>query len=138
MNIFNRIVLILLALATMVAAGAVFLVSAGALAPETIAPTAWFADRLRPFAQFADRERSQALLVSAGLVALGLALLLLEICHAGRIRREDVREPAGRATPVVDRAVYEPARTDAFADFTRGRRRMTATSHGARLPPTMT
>ncbi len=99
MNVVNRILLILVALALVVAAGAVLLVTLGALDPEQLAPTAWLRDRLSPFTDLDDRNRAWTIGVCIAALLVGLVLLMLELKPSPR---EDwltlVQDPLGRVT----------------------------------------
>jgi hypothetical protein len=99
MNVVNRILLILLALAVVVAAIAVLLVTLGVLTPEQLAPTVWLRDRLLPFTDLDDRNRAWTIGVSIAALLVGLALLLLELKPPPRQDRLTLVEDAlGRVT----------------------------------------
>ena len=51
MNVFNRLLIILLDVAMLVVVSAVLLVALGVARPVDLAPTPWFTDRLVPFTQ---------------------------------------------------------------------------------------
>ncbi len=79
MSVFNRLLIILLDLLLLVAAGAVLLTAVGVTQPEQLAPTPWFVDRLVPFTQLDPTSWSWALGVSIVLLLVGLLLLFLEL-----------------------------------------------------------
>lgn len=79
MNVFNRLLIILLDLLLLVAAGAVLLVTLGVTPPEQLAPTPWFVDRLVPFTQLDPTGWSWTVGVSIVLLLVGLLLLFLEL-----------------------------------------------------------
>lgn len=84
MNVFNRLLLILLDLCLLVAVVAVLLVTGGLARPEQLAPTPWFADRLVPFTRLDPQPANWAVGITIGLGILGLALLALELRPAPR------------------------------------------------------
>lgn len=79
MNVFNRLLIILLDLLLLIALGAVLLVVLGLIRPEQIAPTPWFVDRLVPFTQLDPTSRSWAVGVSIVVFLVGLLLLFVEL-----------------------------------------------------------
>lgn len=79
MNVFNRLLIILLNLLLLVAAGAVLLTTLGGIRPEQLAPTPWFVDRLAPFTQLDPTSWSWAVGVSIAVLLVGLLLLFLEL-----------------------------------------------------------
>jgi hypothetical protein len=83
-NIFNRLLIILLAILVLVAAVAVLLTTLGIIQPGTLAPESWFADRLVPFTQLDPTNRTWAIVVSVALVVLALLLLILELRQGQR------------------------------------------------------
>jgi hypothetical protein len=78
-NVFNRLLIILLDLLLLVAAGAVLLVTLGVTAPERLAPTPWFVDRLVPFTQLDSTGWNWTVGVSLVLLLVGLLLLFFEL-----------------------------------------------------------
>jgi len=78
-NVFNRLLIILLDLLLLVTAGAVLLTTLGVARPEQLAPTPWFVDRLVPFARLDPTSWSWTVGVSVVLLLLGLLLLLFEL-----------------------------------------------------------
>ncbi len=84
MNTFNRLLIILLALVLLVAAGAVLLTTLHVTQPMQIAPSPWFADRLLPFAQLEPTLADWTVGVSLGLIVVALILLFLELRPAPR------------------------------------------------------
>ena len=79
MNLFNRLLIVLLALVLLVAAAAVLLVTLGLVQPADLAPAPWFADRLAPFAQLDPAPWGWTVGVCAGLLLVGLLLLVAEL-----------------------------------------------------------
>jgi len=79
MNVFNRLLLILLDLLLLVTAGAVLLTTLGVTQPKQLAPTPWFVDRLVPFTQLDPITRGWTVGVSIVLLLLGLLLLFFEL-----------------------------------------------------------
>jgi hypothetical protein len=78
-NVFNRLLIILLDLLLLGAAGAVLLVTLGVTPPEQLAPTPWFVDRLVPFTQLDPTAWSWTVGVSIVLLLVGLLLLFFEL-----------------------------------------------------------
>jgi hypothetical protein len=121
-SVFNRLLIILLDLLLLVAAGAVLLTTLGVTQPEQLAPTPWFVDRLAPLTQLDPTSWSWAVGVSIGLLLVGLLLLFLELRPGpreapritlkqdglGRVRvaragvRELVDREAGRVAGVME------------------------------------
>ena len=79
MNVFNRLLVILLDVALLVATVAVLLVALGLARPVDLAPVPWFADRLVPFTQIDPVSWSWAVGICLALVFAGLVLLVLEL-----------------------------------------------------------
>ncbi len=79
MSVFNRLLIILLALVMLVAAGAVLLTTLRVTQPAQLAPTPWFVDRLVPFTQLDPTLWSWAVGVSVVLLLVGLFLLFIEL-----------------------------------------------------------
>jgi hypothetical protein len=79
MGIFNRLLIILLDLLLLVAAGAVLLTALGLTRPEQLEPTPWWVDRLVPFTQLDPTSWSWAVGISSVLLLVGLLLLVLEL-----------------------------------------------------------
>ncbi len=84
MSVLNRLLVILLDLLLLVAAGAVLLTALRVTQPEQLAPTPWFVDRLVPFTQLDPTSWSWAVGVSFVLILVGLLLLVLELRPAPR------------------------------------------------------
>jgi hypothetical protein len=83
-NVFNRVLIILLALVLLVAAGAVLLTTLSVTQPAQLSPTAWFVDRLVPFTQLDPTLWSWA--VGASIVLLLVGLLCCSSSYArGRV-----------------------------------------------------
>lgn len=117
MNIFNRLLIILLDLLLVVAAGAVLLTTLGVTQPGQLAPTPWFVDRLVPFTHLDPTTWGWTVGVSIVLLLLGLLLLLFELRPGpreapqiivkqdglGRVRvaRDGVRELVDREAGLV-------------------------------------
>jgi hypothetical protein len=78
-NVFNRLLIILLDLLMLLAAGAVLMTALGITRPEQLAPTPWFLDRLALFPELDPGSWSWAVGVSILLLLLGLLLLFLEL-----------------------------------------------------------
>ncbi len=79
MSVFNRLLIILLDLLLLVAAGAVLLTALGVTQPEQLAPTPWFVNRLVPFTQLDPTSWRRVVGVSVVLLLVGLLLLFLEL-----------------------------------------------------------
>jgi hypothetical protein len=112
MNVFNRVLIILLDLLLLVVTSAVLLVSFGLARPEQLAPTSWWQDRLVPFTQLAFATWGWTVGICGALFLLGLLLLFFELRPPPReapqlvlkqdglgrvtVTRDGVRELVGR------------------------------------------
>ena len=104
MSVFNRLLIILLALLLLTAAGAVLLTVLGVTRPEQLAPTPWFADRLMPYTQLDPTSWSWAVGVSSVLLLVGLLLLVLELRPAPRAAPRITLKQDGLGRVTVARA----------------------------------
>ena len=104
MNLFNRLLIILLATGLVVAAGAVLLVALGVAAPPALAPAPWFVDRLAPFAALDPDDRFWAIAATTGSVLLGLLLILLELRPGPREESRLTLKRDGLGTVTVTRS----------------------------------
>lgn len=104
MHLFNRLLIILLALGLLVAAGAVLLVALGLAPPEALAPAPWFADRLTPFARLDPDARAWTVGLGFGLALLGLLLLVLELRPGPREEPRLTLKRDGLGTVTVTRS----------------------------------
>jgi hypothetical protein len=78
--VFNRVLIIVVAIVLLVSAVAVLLTSTGVTQPAEAAPAgSWFVDRLTPFAQLDQVGWVWAIGVSVGLVVLAVLLLFVEL-----------------------------------------------------------
>ncbi len=105
MNVFNRLVLILLALALLVSASAVLLTTVGVAQPAQAAPAGqWFVDRLTPFVQLDPSLWGLAVVVCAALIVLALVLLVVELRVRSRANRRLTlkQDDLGRVTVALD------------------------------------
>jgi hypothetical protein len=103
--LFNRLLIIVLALAVFVTAGAVLLTTLGVIDPAQLASAGpWFVDRLVPFTQLDPTNRSLTLGVCLALMVLALLLLFLELRQGSRGARQiTLKEDAlGRVTVTLD------------------------------------
>jgi hypothetical protein len=103
--LFNRLLIVLLAVLVLVAATAVLLTTVGVIQPGQFASAgSWFVDRLVPFTQVDPPTRSLTVGVSLALVVLALLLLFLELRpgprEARRITLKD--DETGRVTVALD------------------------------------
>jgi hypothetical protein len=102
-SVLNRLLVILLDLLLLVAAGAVLLTALGATQPQQLAPTPWFVDRLVPFTQLDPTSWSWAVGVSFVLILVGLLLLVLELRPAPRAPQITLKQDGlGRVTVARD------------------------------------
>jgi hypothetical protein len=86
--IFNRLLIILLALVVLAAASIVLLTAFGLIQPSAVAPAgAWFVDRLVPIAQLDPTLLPWSVGVSLALVVLALLLLFVELRPGSRTPR---------------------------------------------------
>jgi hypothetical protein len=104
-DLFNRLLIIVLAVAVLAAAGAVLLITLGVMQPTQVAPAGtWLVDRLVPLTELDSTSRALALGVSAALIVLALLLLFLELRRGARAARQiTLKEDAlGRVTVTLD------------------------------------
>jgi len=87
-NVFNRVLVVLLAAALLVGAVAALLVALGGARPADLAPAPWFADRLEPFA---GRDGGVWTWTVGVCVALGVAAGLLLVLELRPGRRAEPR-----------------------------------------------
>ncbi len=105
MTLFNRVLIIVLALGLLVASGAVLLTALGVIQPVQVAPAGlWFEDRLAPFTQLDPTLRSWTVGVCLLLLVIALVLLILEVSVRARTpRRITLKDDAfGRVTVALD------------------------------------
>ena len=105
MALFNRLVIILLALVVLVTASAVLLTTVGVLDPAQLALAGpWFVDRLVPFTQLDATNRSLTLGLCLALIVLALLLLFLEMRPGPRGARQITlkQDALGRVTVTLD------------------------------------
>jgi hypothetical protein len=105
MALFNRLLIIVLALAVFVTAGAVLLTTLGVIDPAQLtSATPWFADRLVLFTQLDPTNRALTLGVCSALIVVALLLLFLELRRGPRGGRQiTLKEDAlGRVTVALD------------------------------------
>lgn len=114
MNIFNRVLIVLLSLATGIAAVAVLLVTLGAVEPVQLAPTVWLRERLEPFTSLSEANQAWTIGVCTALLLIALALLVLELKPPARRDKQMVLrdDTLGRVTVSRD-GVAELARREA-------------------------
>jgi len=79
MNLFNRLLIILASLIILVSAAMVLLVTLGAFAPADLAPSAWFQDRLTPYAHLDSTTSNWTVGISIAVIVASLLLLGLEL-----------------------------------------------------------
>ena len=79
MNVFNRLLIVVLDLLLLIAAGAVLLTAVGVVKPQQLAPTPWLRDRLIPFTQLEPTSWNWTVGASIVLLLLGLLLLFFEL-----------------------------------------------------------
>jgi Asp23 family, cell envelope-related function len=103
-HLFNRLLLVLLALGLVVAAGAVVLVALGLAPPAALAPAPWFADRLAPFAGLDPVAWGWTVGVGLALVLLGLLVLVLELRPGPREEPRLTLKRDGLGTVTVTRS----------------------------------
>jgi hypothetical protein len=104
MTIFNRLLIIVLAILLIVGAGTVLLISLGLIQPAQVAPSGWFIDRLAPFTQLDSTLRSWAIGISLLVIIVAVVLLVVELRPEPRpaaqiILKEDA---LGRVTVALD------------------------------------
>ncbi len=114
MNVFNRALLIVLALAVLIATTAVLITTLGWLEPAQLAPAGWLRERLEPFAALDAADQRWTVAGCLALVILGLLLLYLEVRPPppGERRLLLKEDGLGRVTVARD-GVQELARREA-------------------------
>jgi hypothetical protein len=104
-DLFNRVLVVVLALVTLVAAGVALLTTLGLFQPEQVAPMgAWFVDRLVIFTQLDPSSRGWSVGVCLALILLAVVVLVLEFRPGPRAARSIVlkEDPLGRVTVALD------------------------------------
>ena len=79
MNLFNRLLIILASLIILVSAVMVLLVTLDIYAPADLAPSAWFQDRLTPYANLDSTTSDWTVGISIAVIVVSLLLLGLEL-----------------------------------------------------------
>ncbi|MCM8749672.1 alkaline shock response membrane anchor protein AmaP [Thermomicrobiaceae bacterium CFH 74404] len=107
MNVFNRLLALVVSALLVIVAGAVLLVMLGLAEPASLSPAPWFTDRLEDFAALTGSDRAWTITVAAVLLVVGLSLFVLELLPG---RREPPRltvrqDGMGRVT--VDRRAVQ-------------------------------
>jgi len=110
-NLFNRLLIILLDLLLLVSAGAVFLVAFGLLHLDRLAGAPWFQDRLAPLTRLDRGTQATTVLLSLAFLLLGLVLLFFELRPPSRGDRRMVLKEDGLGRVTVSRALI-PALVD--------------------------
>jgi hypothetical protein len=135
MNVFNRVLVVVLSIVVLVGAAAALLTSLHAIQPQ-VAPHPWLVDRLLPFAQLDATLGAWTMGVSLALIVLALLLLVLEL-------RPEPRPPAritlkedglGRVTVALD-GIRELADREAgrVSGVMRAHSRVVAEPQGVRI-----
>lgn len=137
MVIFNRLLIILLAFAALMAATAVLLTTLGVIQPVQVAPAGgWFAERLVPFTQLDSTTWGATVVVTLVLIVLALLLLLLELRQGPRAARRITLkdDELGRVTVALDglRALAD-REAGQVAGVTRARSHVEAEPPGVRI-----
>jgi uncharacterized alkaline shock family protein YloU len=113
MNLFNRVLILLLSLLVLTGAVLVLLAMLGVAPPEQLAPTPWVRDRLQGLVQLDPPGRARAIIASAVALLLAIVLAFLELLPARRDTRLVVKQDAlGRVTVTQD-VVRELVRREA-------------------------
>lgn len=96
MGIFNRLLIVVLALAVLASAVVIFLVAADIVKPSAVAPNGWLQDQLREIDRLGGDRRTASIasVVAAGVVAL--VLLILEALSVLRVERLAVADIGGK------------------------------------------
>jgi hypothetical protein len=113
MNLFNRVLILLLALLVLAGAAVVLLAMLGVARPEHLAPTPWVRDGLQVLVQLDPAGRARTIIASVGTLLLAIVLAFLELRPARRDARLVVKQDAlGRVTVAQD-VVRELVRREA-------------------------
>ncbi|MBV9578673.1 MAG: alkaline shock response membrane anchor protein AmaP [Chloroflexi bacterium] len=104
MGVFNRLLIILLALVVLVAAGAVLLTALGVIQPAQIAASSvWVADHLAPYSNLDPTRMGWTIGICVVLMVLAIVLLVLELRVRRGARRITLKEDElGTVTVALD------------------------------------
>ena len=96
MDAFNRLLVVVLALAVLAAAVVIFLVAADISKPSAVAPDGWLQDQLREIDQLGGNRKAASIasVVAAGIVAV--ILLILQTLPVIRVERLVVADIDGK------------------------------------------
>jgi hypothetical protein len=99
MNVFNRVLIILLSLLVLAGATVVLLAMLGVAQPEHLAPTPWIRDRLQVLVQLNPAARARTIIASVVALLLAIVLVFFELRPARRDARLELKQDAlGRVT----------------------------------------
>jgi hypothetical protein len=104
-TIFNRVLIIVLSLALLIAAGAVLLTALGVLQPVQVAPLGrWFVERLIPFTELETTLWNWTVVICLALMVVAVLLLILELGARSREGRRITlkNDSSGRVTVALD------------------------------------
>jgi uncharacterized alkaline shock family protein YloU len=113
MNLFNRVLILLLSLLVLAGAAVVLLAMLGAARPEQLAPTPWLRDRLDVLVQLDPAGRARTIIASAVALLLAIVLAWLELRPARRDARLTLKQDALGQVTVAHEVVRELVRREA-------------------------
>lgn len=110
MNFFNRVLVLLLSLLALGAAGIVLLLAAGLLAPEQLAGAPAIRDLLAPLARPTEGGRGQTITIALAVILGSLLLIVLELMPGRQEKRLLLKQDDTGAVTVALDGVRELAR----------------------------
>jgi len=96
MDAFNRLLLVVLALAVLASAVVIFLVAADIAKPSAVAPDGWLQDQLREIDQLRGDSKAASIASAVAAGAVAVMLLILESLVALRVERLVVADIGGK------------------------------------------
>jgi uncharacterized alkaline shock family protein YloU len=112
MNLFNRLLILLLSLLVLAGAAVVLLAMLGAAQPEHLVPTPWVRDRLDVLVQLDPAGRARTISASVVALLLAIVLALLELRPARRDARLTLKQDALGQVTVAHEVVRELVRRE--------------------------
>jgi uncharacterized alkaline shock family protein YloU len=96
MDAFNRLLVVLLALAVLAAAVAIFLVAADISKPSAVAPDGWLQDQLREIDQLGGDRKAASIASAVAGAVVAVILLILQALPVIRVERLVVADIDGK------------------------------------------
>jgi uncharacterized alkaline shock family protein YloU len=135
MNLFNRVLILLLSLLVLAGAAIVLLAMLGAAQPEHLAPMPWVRDRLDALVQLDRAGRARTIIASVVALLLAIVLAFFELRPARRDARLTLKQDALGQVTVAHEVVRELVRREAgrIAGVMAVRPRLDVDSRGLRI-----